>query len=64
MTNSILYDGSNAGEVFSFVTGQPVSNYVTNGADFSFQIPSNDEKGFTELTIKVGQTISKTFTIN
>ncbi len=58
---SVLYDGTNAGDIMSFVTGELHSEIISQEEDkhFCFQIPDG-AGGFTELCLVPGQTLTRT----
>lgn len=60
---SVKYDGTNAGDILSFVTGELSNDIIVDTEDkkFSFHIPDASRPGeLTELSMIPGQTISRT----
>ena len=60
---TVKYDGTNAGDILSFVTGELNDGITVDSEDkkFSFQIPDASKPGeLTTLSMLPGQTISRT----
>lgn len=57
----VQYDGTNAHDVLSFVTGEPKPPVVLESEDksFAFQIPNLNGDGFIELKVYPGQKVSR-----